>query len=334
MTGKNRIVTTFIAAVVLCAVYLGAAPDAFAAGTTAGTTISNVATVNFAMGGSNYLANSNVHTLRVAEVITGAVTWLDTPPGVTVTPGQMGRFLTFQLTNAGNGNDRYALAATGAGIGGDQFDPAVTAVYLDNGNNVFDPATDMLYTSATNTLAPDAFVTVFVLSTVPSATVYDGDVGSVSLTARSLTGTGSPGTTFVGRGDTGTDAVLGATGGVQSATGAYVALSAVVNLAKTVAIIDQSGGSLPVPGATLRYTITVTAAGSTTANSVVISDPLPPDTTYRAGTLRLNGTLLTDGVDTDAGDVGGTNANIVTVRIGDLMAASPAQMVTFEVNIN
>ena len=43
--------------------------------------------------------------------------------------------------------------------------------------------------------------------------------------------------------------------------------------------------------------------------------PFPPDTTYTAGSLRLNGGALTDGVDADAGEVAGAPGT-VTVRLG------------------
>jgi hypothetical protein len=67
---------------------------------------------------------------------------------------------------------------------------------------------------------------------------------------------------------------------------------------------------------------------------VVISDPVPVNTTPVAGTLRLNNSLLTDAADADAGDVNATTAGTVTVRLGDLNSASPVQTITFEVKIN
>jgi uncharacterized repeat protein (TIGR01451 family) len=123
--------------------------------------------------------------------------------------------------------------------------------------------------------------------------------------------------------------------GKHSATGTFsVTISALnVNLNKTVTILDQWGGTLPIPGATLRYTIMATTTGSGIANNVVISDTVPLNTTYIANTLRLNSAAVSDVVDADAGDVGGTTPGTVTVKLGNLTSASPTQTITFDVKI-
>jgi uncharacterized repeat protein (TIGR01451 family) len=102
-------------------------------------------------------------------------------------------------------------------------------------------------------------------------------------------------------------------------------------LNKTVTVIDQWGGHQPIPGATLRYTITATASG--TANNVVVIDPLPANTAFIPNTLKLNNAALTDAADTDAGDAGGTTADTVTVKLGNLTSASLIQTITFDVKI-
>ena len=125
--------------------------------------------------------------------------------------------------------------------------------------------------------------------------------------------------------------------GRHSAAGTFTVVSSNdVSMNKTVLVLDPLGGNLPVRGATLRYTITVTAAGAGTAQNVVVSDPIPANTTYAAGTLRLNGVPLTDMADLpvpDAGDVGATTPNMVTVKLGNLTSASPVQTIVFDVTI-
>jgi uncharacterized repeat protein (TIGR01451 family) len=264
------------------------------------------------------------------------MTWQDAAPGVTASPGQTNRVTTYRLTNTGNGTESYALSATGAGVAGDNFDPTVTSIYKDaNGNGVYDAGTDTLYTAGVNdpALAADGTLTIFVLSTIPGG-ASDGNTGNVQLTAASKTGTGAPGTVLAGLGDGGVDAVIGPSGGTRTVTGTYVVTSVVVNVVKAATVIDQFGGAQPVPGATIRYTITVTVAGSGTALGVAIKDPIPVNTTYTAGTLKLNGNPLTDGVDGDAGDVGGSTAGTATVSLGNLTSASPAQGIVFDVKIN
>ena len=89
-----------------------------------------------------------------------------------------------------------------------------------------------------------------------------------------------------------------------------------------------------MPGATMTYNIGVSVTGPGTATGVVITDPIPANTTYTTGTLTRNAVSLTDVVDADAGDVGGTTPNTVTVDLGDLTAALPIQTISFEVIIN
>jgi hypothetical protein len=80
--------------------------------------------------------------------------------------------------------------------------------------------------------------------------------------------------------------------------------------------------------------VVVTVLGSGVAEGVVVTDPIPTNTTYSPGTLTLNAGPLTDEADADEGDVGVTNPGVVTVNLGDLAAGSPAQTVTFAVVID
>ena len=140
-----------------------------AAGTAAGTDITNQATVSCMIGASPYTAASAVNVIRVQELIDVAVSWQDAAP-VTVIAGQTDRITTYRITNSGNGNDAYTLAATGAGVGGDDFDPAVTSISIDsNGNSTYDAGIDTPYGADTGPLAGDASLIVFVLSTIPAA---------------------------------------------------------------------------------------------------------------------------------------------------------------------
>src|SRR3989442_11305988 len=59
---------------------------------------------------------------------------------------------------------------------------------------------------------------------------------------------------------------------------------AAVNLVATKTATDDNGGS-PRPSETLTYTVIVTNTGTTAAANVVISDPIPANTTYLPGTL-------------------------------------------------
>ena len=326
-TGKHLVPT-----ILLLAALLFLPGVARAIGTAAGTVVTNSVTVNATVGGAPVTLNATT-SFTVNERMDLTLTWQDAAP-VPVAVGQANAVTTYLLTNTGNGNDSYTFAATGTGIGGDQFDPAVAAIYLDaNGNNTFDAGTDTLYTAGTGTIAADGTRAVFVLATIPSTTLNTGDTGIVQLVAISTTGTGAAGTILPGAGEGGTDAVIGTSQGTQTAAGSYVVSSlTMVNVVKTAVVSDPYGGSRPQPGATLRYTLTVTVSGIGTANNVEITDAIPANTSYTGNTLTLDGAPLGDSnVDGDAGSV---VAGTVTVSLGNLTSASPARVITFDVTID
>ncbi len=307
---------------------------ALAVGTTAGTTITNQASANYSVSGSSFTENSNPTTTQVAEILNITTTWQDAA-NITVHPSDTAQVLTFQITNTGNGSDFYTLTGLST-LAGDNFDPGLTNIYLDTNNNgVYDSDIDAVYTAGSNdpTLAADASVIIFLLNNIPGA-VSDADLGNSQLTAASNTGTGSAGTTIAGEGESGTDAVVGTSEGQSAQTGTYQVSTVVVSLIKASTIADPFGTNEPVPGAIITYTITITVTGSGTAQALIITDAIPANTIYQAGTLSLGGGGLSDGADGDVGDVGGTTAGTVTVNLGDLAGGTPAQNISFQVAIN
>ncbi len=312
---------------VLC--LLGAGP-ARAIGTAAGTTVTNTATVAYSIGPDAYTQSASA-AFTVDERVDVIVTWQDAAP-VPVAPADVDRVLTFLITNTGNGNEAFALAVD-ALLAGDQFDPTNARIHLDsNGSGAYEPGIDLVYQAGVNDplLAADAAANVFVLADIPPATA-NLDRGDVELEATALTG-GVTGTIVAGAGDGGTDAVIG--GGVSADVGSYIVSDLFVQVAKSAVVLDVGGGNTPAPGSTITYTLTVSFNGTGTLANVVITDPLPPFTTYTAGTLTLNGGSLTDAADLDAGDVGGTTANQVTVALGNVAGGSLPQTITFEVTID
>jgi uncharacterized repeat protein (TIGR01451 family) len=78
--------------------------------------------------------------------------------------------------------------------------------------------------------------------------------------------------------------------------------------------VDLNGG-LVLPGDTVEYRITTANTGTDTATDVFVTDPLPEGITYVAGSLAVEGTVLTDASGDDQGEyVAGTRT--VKVRIG------------------
>ncbi|MBM4337507.1 MAG: hypothetical protein FJ108_16595 [Deltaproteobacteria bacterium] len=119
---------SWIARCVLAAVWLLAAANARAAGTPAGTPISNTATVSYDVGADSYTQSATA-VFTVDERIDVVVTWQDAA-AVVVAPADVDRLLTFLVTNTGNGSESFALSVD-AGIAGDQFDPSNARMYVD-----------------------------------------------------------------------------------------------------------------------------------------------------------------------------------------------------------
>jgi len=262
----------------------------------------------------------------VAEILNVTVT--AQTPSVPVSPGQTAQAIRYRVDNTGNGPEAFHLVLN-SNVTGDNFDPvaASPSIYLDNGDGVFG-AGDVPYVAGSNDpqLNPDAFAIVFVVHNIPTS-VTDNQTGRVTLSASARTGTGAPGTVFAGQGVAGTDAVVGTTGATATTLADYLVQAVTVTANKTQVVLDQFGGNRPVPGAKITYTVKVDAVGSGTATGMVFSDVIPPNTTYVAGTLKLNGTALTDGVDADAGEFDTAPNNHVHVTLGNLTQAGGTQTI-------
>jgi uncharacterized repeat protein (TIGR01451 family) len=307
------------------------AGPALAAGTPAGTSITNVATATYELpSGGETSIDSNVVTLKVDELLDVSVAWAD-PADVAASAGAAGQRLKFTVTNGGNGAEAFALATVATG-GGDDFDPSVTSIVLDsNGNGAYDAGVDTVYASGSNDpeLDPDESITVFVLSTIP-ASAGDGHRGRIDLTAVARTGSGAPGTSFAGLGQGGGDAVVGATGADGEDDGYYRVAKASVAFVKSATVADPFGGSSAAPGATITYTLAATVSGSGSLANLRVADAVPAGTTYKAGSLTLDGGPLTDAADADAGSFTGTG---IAVALGTV-ASGTTKTITFQVKID
>jgi uncharacterized repeat protein (TIGR01451 family) len=307
------------------------ANPAHAAGTAAGTNISNTASASYTdSNGKAVTLASNTVQITVDEILNVKVAAAD-PGNIVTQAGATNQVMTFTVTNTGNGQQPFVLTPSGT-IGGDQFDPTVTSVVIDtNGNGVYDPGVDTVYTRGTNepVIKPDASIKVFVLSTIPN-TATNGNLGLVSLTAQPTIGTGTPGTVLAGKGNGGVDAVVGASGAQSTDKNAFAVQQAQMTFVKSAVISDQFGGATPVPGATVTYSLVANVTGSGALSGLVITDTIPPNTTYQAGSMTLQGAALTDAADSDAGSFTGTGIN---VALGSVPAGQ-TRTVTFKVKIN
>lgn len=310
--------------------------SAMAAGTPVGTVIQNAATVDFDLGGTPITLTSNTTSITVAEIIDVVVTLQSAQ--VQVSAGDTTRAILFRVTNIGNGMETFQLAIDSI-LAGDDFDPipaAPDSIYFDtDGSGDFNIANDLPYSPGTNdpNLAADAFVDIFLVNDIPGA-VVNGNIGRSELAATSATGTGAPGTSFPGLGDGGVDAVVGTTGGQAADFGEYIVVDVQANFVKSQLVSDQFGGTEPIPGATITYTVTIEITSAGTATASVLRDVIPANSTYVAGSLLLNAAPLSDAIDADAGEFDTSGAPTIVVRLGDLTAADGVQTVEFQVTIN
>ncbi|MFO1256399.1 MAG: hypothetical protein U1E37_12150 [Sphingomonadaceae bacterium] len=301
---------------------------AHATGVSAGTLIQNTATATYTSGTANGSVTSNTVTVRVDELLDVAVAGLTTTPAVA---GASNVVLEYSVTNTGNGPEAFNLAVNTA-VAGNQFDAVLQSVVVDtNGNGTYDPGVDQVLPSGqpTPAIAADQSLKVFVIVSLPTGAT-DGQNSQVQLAANAVTGSGTPGTVFAGQGNGGGDAVVGASTASQSANDALTASLATVSLVKSASIVDPFGGSQPVPGAVVTYTLVATVNGSGQANSLHITDVIPTGTTYQAGTLTLESAALTDANDAD---VGQASAAGIDVNLGTI-AGGTNKTVTFNVKID
>jgi uncharacterized repeat protein (TIGR01451 family) len=344
------------AAPLLVALLVLSAPQAAdAVGTLSGTSIDNTATCDYDVGGIPQTPVNGAVSFVVDNKIDLTVTTVDVA-AVEGNPGSTNHALTFTLLNAGNTVQDYSLAAQGAsgtlfGVT-DDFDMNNVREFVDtNGNGTYDDGVDT--DTYVDELAADSTIVVFIVADFPLS-AGDGEGALYDLIAQTAEGgsAGSQGADITSddagipdRPDTvdlvfadGAGTADAANDGKYSDRSAYKAISASLTVAKTSAVISDpiNGGVNPkaIPGATLRYTVTVTNNGTEDADSVVLVDQTPVNTTYVGETITLDGGPLTDAGGDDAGDYGVTNPNSVTVSIGTLAASGGSAVVTFDVTVD
>ncbi|WP_299873763.1 hypothetical protein [uncultured Cocleimonas sp.] len=313
-----------------------ASNSAWAAGTAADTSINNRATISYKVSGadqpdinSSPTGNSDPSACTAALPVDGS-----TPPAaatcattfevdkkidltvtgvatnVTVGPGQAsgaGTSITYTVANTGNSDEYFSLTPTQVATSSpdDVFDTSactVTAPVLASGTNY--------------PIDADETINVTVQCAIPaaSATVVSGAQSEVELLATAIS-TGATGTTaYVDSGTTetaaGVDIVLadgtggaadsGARNASHSDTSGYVISTAALNVTKTSAVVYDpiNGTTNPkrIPGAVIRYDITVANTGPADATDVVITDTIDGAVLYETAQAPAAACSSTAGV--------------------------------------
>jgi uncharacterized repeat protein (TIGR01451 family) len=330
-----------LAALTLAA--MSAAPSVQAAGTASGTSVSNLATVDYAVGGvtqvpieSSPAGNSTAGAGNGAPttfVVDNRVDLTVAEDGAAVTqvgPGQTDAVTTFTVTNTGNTAQDYALAvvnlapADGAVLGNADsgLDVSNFRIRVDgNANGTYEPASDV--GTFVSSLAADGTVRVFVLVDVPLGAL-DNATANVRLTAVTHvagSGASNPVVETTGANTSGVDVVFAdaARDAQESAADGYRVASAQLTISKASSVLSDplNGTSNPkvVPGAVVEYSVTVANAGTQPASGLRITDVLSTDLTL------VNGAYASGSADVavEVG-VGPASTLFCTADAGDLDA--------------
>ena len=274
--------------------------------TPAGTAIENNATLTYSAGGVDQpevnatisAGQTSADVFVVDNKIDLIVTHQD-PTAVAVVPGAQDQVLTFVVRNDGNKVQDYKLTSTAndgnpyAGIN-DTFDTDNVRIFVDKNNNgVYDPGTDDQ--TYIDELAPDANVTVFIVSNIPIAQ-QNGDAAEYSLTAQVAEG-GTAATQGAditnddrnNADDAMTEQIVFADGDGNGATegdkdgqfadhSAYQIQAPQLILEKESCVLSDpiniTTNPKRIPGATIRYMFDIENDGSVDATNVTLKDLL------------------------------------------------------------
>ena len=291
----------------LVAIALSFAGTAQAAGTAAGTSIENVATVDYEVGSiaqtpiessptgnsTPGVSNGTATAFLVDNRVDLTLVETDSAP-TPVSPGQADVVATFSLTNTGNEAQGYALVAAnlaaGAVVHGNTDDQQVNNLraFADTDGSGDFSGGDAQFV---DTLAADGNILVFVVADVPIG-VVNGEFANVSMTATTAVA-GTSGATIVtettGGNTAGVDVVFADAGndGLETAEDGFAVSSAALTVTKSDAIIsDPINGTtdpLYIPGAVVEYTITIVNTGTADAEQVSVTDVIDGDLTLALG---------------------------------------------------
>lgn len=326
---------------------------AMAQNTASGTQINNQASVSYSVGGQAGSSNSNTASFLVDKKVNLAVAAVGSYTRVAV--GSTDQVTTFTVTNLTNSVQDFRLVADQQTVsipllGTDDFNVTNMRVYVDsNGNGTYDAGVDTA--TYIDELAPDATKTVFIVANIPNAAnqhvalvgldaivAAGGSSGSLGadLQATSLLTADNPNAVDVVFADD-SNLLDQLRDGQQWAFNAYVIDSASVTMTKTARVISDPYNLLvnpkAIPGATVEFCMVVSNAGPGTATGVTLTDNIPANMTYVAGSLNYGG-LAVGGQCVLNGISGGSfDGTKVTMPIGSILA-NLSVAVAFRATIN
>jgi uncharacterized repeat protein (TIGR01451 family) len=306
---------SFIVRLGMTATVLLFAQHALAAGTTAGTNVDNMATVNYNVGGNAQTEiessptgntapganNGTVTTFKVANRVDFTLVQVGAAH-TQVAPAENDAFVEFTLTNTGNSDMDFRLVATQLGSGDGavnglvdtDVDMANVRVRAGNGGGV--PALGDL--AFVDEIAEDASVTIYVFADA-GAGLVDSDIANLELVATAAAADGVGGTLGADLVDDAgvaddpavVDIVFangvvapGLGDGTESDRDGFEVVSAALQITKVATVIwdpfNEAVFPKAIPGSIVEYVITVDNTGAENADNVVITDAIDTDVNF------------------------------------------------------
>lgn len=287
--------------------------EVLAAGTVAGTVISNQAYADYKDSNGN--AMTRVFSNTVTTIVT-QVAAIQFVPASIQQAGANGQQIVFlgQIFNTGNGGDSFIFKP----VVNSGWTPTSIKVYYEPANagthHIFDANAEILLTPDANGFyntsgivqtAPDDDFDFYLVLTVPSAaSAPNGSSSQILVNATSNFNN------------------------AVTAVGTYTTTVEAAAIYSTMATSPEN----PLPGGMVTYTITMTNNGSAAGTAATVTDILPANVTYVPGTIKFNGTLVTDAADADSASYDSA-LRTVTVNAGTV---NPSQtvIITFLVKVN
>ncbi len=335
----------------MVALTLLSAVNLSAAGTTAGTSIVNNASLSFSVGGVKQTdVTSNDDTFVVDRKIDFLLENKDAEQ-ILVVPGSTDQITTWSITNEGNLAQKFAFTAAQLTGGETVYSDADTQ---DSTGLIVEYDNAGTWTVLTTLeIAVDATISLRIKTDINIARV-DGDVMNISLTAKAIDASGNLETNTAGADNKAVeDTVLaegaGATGdikenGIFVAWGGYIIAAPNLSLSKTSCVltdpINLTSNPKRIPGATVLYILDISNTGtSTDATDVNVSDDLAGTLDYAsmANLKQDDGQTACSCTDGVAYATGSTIANSGTTPLikltGLTVTKAKHNCISFEVDI-
>ena len=284
--------------------------------TTAGTTVSNTASVSYTVNGSPQTTNSTTATFVVDRKVNFTVV-TDQSGFTQVNLNEQNVATRFKVTNTTNGIQDFLLnpdqtdISVGILPGTDNFNVLNLRAFVDaNGNGTYEPDIDVK--TWIDELAPDASVTVFVVGNVPNTPGAAIAWDSLQVIAAEGGSTGTQGAALIptdlslGNADNTVDIVfadddsdgplylgdIARNGRGRAYSGFQIGTTNVALTVNKTARIVSDGVNIAnfkaIPGAEVEYCLSVSNATLlTAANDVVLTDVIPANTTYVPGSITM-----------------------------------------------